>query len=322
MSIIEAIYSYLPAKRKHTPSGWTKFNAVCCPHNNSTADTRQRGGMIKSPDGVSYHCFNCGFKASYQQGRHLTRKMKQLLAWLGVPDDAVTKLALEALKIESNQASANIVALPVLETKSLPSDSVRITADNTIEDWMIPAIEYIYSRGLTLDDYDFYISEKEIPDRLIIPFYFENRVVGYTARKLGEGKPKYLSEQTPGYVFNLDQQLDDADYVIVVEGPMDAISVGGVAILGADIMDKQAMLIKRLGKKIIVLPDRDTDGSRTVARAIELGWGVSMPAWEDDIKDANDAMRRYGRLYTIWSIIHSHEVSELKIQLRMRKWFG
>jgi hypothetical protein len=322
MSIIEAIYSYLPAKRKHTPSGWTKFNAVCCPHNNSTADTRQRGGMIKSPDGVSYHCFNCGFKASYQQGRHLTRKMKQLLAWLGVPDDAVTKLALEALKIESNQASANIVALPVLETKSLPSDSVRITANNTIEDWMIPAIEYIYSRGLTLDDYDFYISEKEIPDRLIIPFYFENRVVGYTARKLGEGKPKYLSEQTPGYVFNLDQQLDDADYVIVVEGPMDAISVGGVAILGADIMDKQAMLIKRLGKKIIVLPDRDTDGSRTVARAIELGWGVSMPAWEDDIKDANDAMRRYGRLYTIWSIIHSHEVSELKIQLRMRKWFG
>jgi hypothetical protein len=322
MSIIEAIYSYLPAKRKHTPSGWTKFNAVCCPHNNSTADTRQRGGMIKSPDGVSYHCFNCGFKASYQQGRHLTRKMKQLLAWLGVPDDAVTKLALEALKIESNQAASEMVALPVLDTKSLPTDSIRLTVDIDIDEWMIPAIEYIYSRGLTLNDYNFYVSEKEIQDRLIIPFYFEDRVVGYTARKLGEGKPKYLSEQTPGYVFNLDQQAADSKYVIVVEGPIDAISIGGVAILGADIMDKQSMLINRLGKQVIVLPDRDTDGSRTVNRAIELGWGVSMPEWDLDIKDANDAVRRYGRLYTIWSIIHSHEVNELKIQLRMKKWFG
>jgi DNA primase len=187
---------------------------------------------------------------------------------------------------------------------------------------MIPAIEYIYSRGLTLHDYNFYVSEKEIQDRLIIPFYFEDRVVGYTARKLGEGKPKYLSEQTPGYVFNLDQQAADSRYVIVVEGPIDAISIGGVAILGADIMDKQSMLINRLGKQVIVLPDRDTDGSRTVNRAVELGWGVSMPEWDLDIKDANDAVRRYGRLYTIWSIIHSHEVNELKIQLRMKKWFG
>jgi len=47
-----------------------------------------------------------------------------------------------------------------------------------------------------------------------------------------------------------------------------------------------------------------------------------MPEWDLDIKDANDAVRRYGRLYTIWSIIHSHEVNELKIQLRMKKWFG
>jgi hypothetical protein len=278
--------------------------------------------MIKSPDGVSYHCFNCGFKASYQQGRHLTRKMKQLLAWLGVPDDAVTKLALEALKIESNQAASEMVALPVLDTKSLPTDSIRLTVDIDIDEWMIPAIEYIYSRGLTLNDYNFYVSEKEIQDRLIIPFYFEDRVVGYTARKLGEGKPKYLSEQTPGYVFNLDQQAQDSKYVIVVEGPIDAISIGGVAILGADIMDKQSMLINRLGKQVIVLPDRDTDGSRTVNRAVELGWGVSMPEWDLDIKDANDAVRRYGRLYTIWSIIHSHEVNELKIQLRMKKWFG
>jgi hypothetical protein len=41
MSIItDTINSYLPAKRKQTPSGWISFNAVCCD------DKRQRGGLI------------------------------------------------------------------------------------------------------------------------------------------------------------------------------------------------------------------------------------------------------------------------------------
>jgi DNA primase len=169
--------------------------------------------------------------------------------------------------------------------------------------------------------YPFYWS-KEMPDRVIIPFLYQGRNVGYTARKLTEGKPKYLSDQTPGYVFNLDAQLETSKFVIVVEGPMDALSIGGVAILGADIMDKQAMLINRLGKQVIVLADRDNNGRRTVNRALELGWGVSMPEWSYDIKDANDALRRYGRLYTIYSIIRAAEFNNLKIQLRIKSWFG
>ena len=66
MSIVnETVLTYLPAKRKTTPSGWTSFNAPCCQHNGTSADTRQRGGLISNADGgVSYHCFNCGFKAA------------------------------------------------------------------------------------------------------------------------------------------------------------------------------------------------------------------------------------------------------------------
>jgi len=69
MSIVSDILTaYLPAKRKTTPSGWTSFNAPCCIHNGDSADKRQRGGLISNGDGgVSYHCFNCGFKASWHQ---------------------------------------------------------------------------------------------------------------------------------------------------------------------------------------------------------------------------------------------------------------
>lgn len=317
MSIVDIIYSYLPAKRKLTPSGWTKFDAVCCQHNGTTADTRQRGGMIKNADGVSYHCFNCGFKASYQNGRHLTRKMRQLLSWMGAPDDTVNKLALEALKIQEDERELEKVSLPNLVDKELPKDSIRLTANTVTED-NAAAFEYIYSRGFTVDTYPFYWSP-EMKDRVIIPFLYEGRTVGYTARKLTDGKPKYLSDQTPGYVFNLDAQRNDRKFVIVCEGPADALSIDGVAILGADIMDKQAMLINRLGKDVILLPDRDADGKRTVQQALELGWSVSMPNW--DVKDANEALIKYGRLYTLYNIVNATEHTSLKIQLQMKKWF-
>ena len=320
MSIVDAIYSYLPAKRKSTPSGWTKFNAVCCPHNGNTPDTRQRGGIIRHGDGVSYHCFNCGFKASYVNGRHLTRKMKQFLEWAGAPDDAITKISLEALKVESDQKILEAVSLPTLPDKDLPADCQTLEqALMSNPEEVIGVADYILTRGF--DIRGDWMWSPELPDRLIIPFRFEGRIVGYTGRKITDGKPKYLSEQTPGYVFNLDAQNTNSRVVLVAEGPLDALSIGGVAILGADIMDKQAMLINRLGKRVIVVPDRDADGARTVERAIELGWSVSMPDWADGVKDCNDALRKHGELWTAYLIMQAAESMELKIRLRMKHWF-
>jgi hypothetical protein len=320
MSIVDAIYSYLPAKRKSTPSGWTKFNAVCCPHNGNTSDTRQRGGIIRNSEGVSYHCFNCGFKASYVNGRHLTRKMKQFLEWCGAPDDAITKISLEALKVESDQKTLEAVSLPTLPDKDLPADCQTLEqALISNPEEVIGVADYILTRGF--DIRGDWMWSPELADRLIIPFRFEGRIVGYTGRKITDGKPKYLSEQTPGYVFNLDAQNNNSPIVLVAEGPLDALSIGGVAILGADIMDKQAMLINRLGKRVIVIPDRDTDGARTVERAIELGWSVSMPDWADGVKDCNDALRKHGELWTAYLIMQAAESMELKIRLRMKHWF-
>jgi hypothetical protein len=54
---------------------------------------------------------------------------------------------------------------------------------------------------------------------------------------------------------------------------------------------------------------------------MEAGWSVSMPDWSQDIGDANDAVRKYGRLHTLYSIVKNAEESQLKIKLRMKKWF-
>jgi len=319
MSLItETIQSYLPAKRKTTPSGWVSFNAVCCD------DKRQRGGFIvNAGDAVSYHCFNCGFKCSWQPGRHVSQKMNKFMRDLNIPDSTISQLRLEALKLEETSTTEIRSIIPKFDDRALPIDSVPVTdlLDNPPEK-LIPVLEYMVSRRLYPEDFPFYWTPKiGFSNRLIIPFMFENKTVGWTARAINDVKPKYLSEQQPGYVFNLDRQHNNRQFVIVCEGPFDAISIDGCALLGAEIKDSQNWLLKQLNKEIILVPDRDHEGPRTVEQALELGWSVSMPDWPDNIKDVNDAVIKLGRLATLWLILSAKESNSLKIQLKVKKWF-
>ena len=311
MSLVyETLTQYLPAKRKTTPSGWTSFNAPCCIHNGDSADKRQRGGLITNPDGgVSYHCFNCGYKASWQQGRNLSGKMRRLLAWLNTPDDIINKLALTVMQEnEGVLTTQQLVELPKFNTVPLPDDAVKIVDIKEFDKYSMAVIEYMSSRGLNLDDTDYYWSSSlGYRDRLIIPFYYEKRIVGWTARTVQPNKqPKYMSEQQPGFVYGLDEQGQNKIFCIVVEGPMDAIHIDGIALLGSEIKDQQAMLINKVGKQVIVVPDRDEAGSKLIEQAIELGWSVSLPEWADGVDDIGDAVKKYGRLYTLYSLSLIH----------------
>jgi hypothetical protein len=321
--IIDTVQSYLPAKRKVTPSGWVSFNAVCCHHNGTSADNRQRGGIMVN-EGVSYHCFNCGFKASWHPGRKVSVKLKKLMQWLGVSDDTITKCSLEAMRIEEDSSYKGERSLiPVFIDKAMPiGTKPLIEWIKHPTDELLPVLEYLASRNLYIDDYPWHWTDEDgFNNRLIIPFYHEHRLVGYTARKITAGKLKYISEQQPGYVFNLDRQPYDRKYVVVVEGPIDAICIDGVAVMSAEIGASQHALISQLQREVIVLADRDDAGMKLVEQALEFGWSVAFPEWADDIKDVNDAVKHYGRLYTLYSIINSKESNNLKIQLKLRKWF-
>lgn len=320
MSLIaDTLLTYLPGKRKQTPSGWISFNAVCC------SDDRGRGGFIvNGGDAVSYHCFNCGFKCSWQPGRHISQKMNKFMRDLSIPDDVISQLRLEALKLDSNNTAEVRSIIPKFDDRALPMDSVAIVdlLDDPPEK-LLPVLEYMVNRKLFPEDYPFYWTPKiGFSNRLIIPFYKDGACVGYTARAINsEANPRYLSEQQPGYVFNLDNQQDDRSFVIVCEGPIDAISINGCALMGSEIKDSQNWLLKQLGKEIVLVPDRDHEGPKTVEQALEFGWSVSMPDWPDGVKDINDAVIKFGRLATLWLIVSAKESNSLKIQLKAKKWF-
>ena len=325
MSIVsDLLTAYLPSKRKTTPSGWTSFNAPCCHNNGNTTDTRGRGGLISEGDVISYHCFNCGYKASWQPGRSLSYKFKKLLEWCNTPDSEINKLALDVMRInEGVEVAERKIELPTFETVPLPPDAVKIADIKDFNKFSIAILEYIAARNLNLDDTDYYWSPSlGYRDRLIIPFYYEKRIVGWTARTITEDKkPKYLTETQPGFVYGLDEQGYNKVFAIVCEGQVDAIHIDGCALGGSEINDQQAMLLNRLAKDVIVVPDRDSAGSKLVEQAINLGFSVSMPDWDEDINDIGDAVNKYGRLYTLYSIVNVAEESPLKIRLKAKKWF-
>jgi len=310
------VISYLPAKRKQTASGWISFNAPCCVHRGDNQDKRQRGGIKPSPDGsFSFHCFNCGYTASFVLGRNLTFKARKLLEWMNVPQEEIERINLESLRHKSiegllgeRQQVANQLQNIRFEDKDLPADTQPLNDTG---------LAYLRSRRLPVD-YPFMYKTMPRPG-IVIPFTHDNQVVGHTTRFLDDRTPKYIQDIQPGYVFGTDLQGATWQHVIVVEGVFDALSISGLAVLHADINEAQVRLIRSLGREVVVVPDQDEAGMRLVDRAVELGWSVSMPNWPADVKDVNDAVIRWGRLGCLLTIMQARETSRIKIELRKKQ---
>ena len=340
-SIQDAVLQILPAKRKTSASGWISFNAVCCDHNGESRDTRTRGGVTTNPDGgISYHCFNCNFKTGYQPGRHLSYKFRKLLNWLGADEGTVKRLVIDAIRIKDLVAPGQIVEAeedePVnFKARPLPKEAQDFHALNTFytlnEDQDVPqgyhdSVLYIANRKINLQRYPFYWTPEtqyNLHRRVIVPFTWRNEIIGYTARAFDDTvKPKYHNSHEPNYVFNVDRQLHTSKFVIVCEGPFDAMSIDGVAILGNHCHEQQADIIDSLAREVIVVPDTDKAGRNLVKQAIEYGWSVSFPEWMGKHKDINSAVIEYGKLFVLKSILSAKQSNRLKIELHAKKLYN
>ena len=338
-SVHDLILSYLPAKRRQSPRGWQIHNAVCCHHRGHKPDQRHRGNLILSPDGViGYNCYNCGFKTRFN-GIELNKSFENLLHWMNVPNDAIQQVKLDLLKNKLDGVTPESVNT-ILEfnrtfkESTLPQGAVTVESVTEWED--IPAdyqavLNYLQTRGdAVANGFDYYWSpstKHDMNHRVIIPFYHNHAIVGWTARYAGtppQGTPRYYnSELQPGYLFN-NEVLDKPNrkYVLLVEGPFDAIAIDGIAALGSKLSPEQQAWLLQCDKEIIVVPDRQRRNQGLIDAALEHGWYVSFPEWEDPIKDAAQASLLYGRIYTLRSILESKTKSALQINVRRQMFKG
>jgi len=319
------ILTIVPGKKKLTQSGWHGFNAVCCHHRGHKADKRGRAGLRIDGPNWSIHCFNCGFKCGFTLGKSITQNTRNFLQWCGIEETQIQRWSLESLQKKDilDFIKPKNDEIITFSYRALPDDCESLNISNPKH---FRYIEYLEKRGIHYDSYPFKVtptgtgrvdSRKE--HRIIIPYFYKSKIVGNTSRFLDNKSPKYFNVQQPGYVFNIDKQSPSWSVCILTEGIFDALSIDGLALMHNDISSDQAKLISTLNRPVILVPDRDMTGLKLCNRALELGYKVSIPNWESDVKDVNDAVVRYGKLPTLLSILQCATTSKVKIEIQRRK---
>jgi DNA primase len=164
---------------------------------------------------------------------------------------------------------------------------------------------------------------REGDDRGSLYDYFRNRIlftirdardqtIGFGARELGGGTPKYLNtpqtllfdKSATLYAFDQAREaIRRLDQVVVVEGYMDALIAhqygyrNTVACIGSAITPKHVTQIKRLTRRLILALDPDAAGEAATLRAIEIAQDsfdrvvVPVPV-PDNTKRATTSARR------------------------------
>lgn len=347
-TVANFITSLLPS-HKVTPSGWHTINAPCCVHRGESQDTRKRGGFHFNPNGsVSFHCFNCNYKTSYVVGRHITVRFRKLLQWMNVSDAQIQRLVVEALRLKHLYSDYIDVTdteyvEPEFTTKELPNGALPIDSmielclhnDVALPQQLTDAVELLIARKVDIQKYNIHWSpesEYNYCNRVIVPLYWKDSIVGYTARAIyPDIKPKYYADTDNGYVYNINNQHPDSEFVIVTEGIFDAMSLDAVALAGNECNESKANIIESLQKTVIVVPDFDKkynkntkryawSGEHLVDAALEYGWNVSFPQWSETCKDVNDAVVKYGKLFTLKTILNATEHNKLKIELYKKRY--
>lgn len=317
---------------KPTPTGWHKRNCMMCVHRGHRPDKRGRFGIKYSPDGaIAINCFNCSFSVGWSEGKSLNDNFVQLLQVINVPEYDIKKIQFEIFKLKQHSAIQPIQLTYDVTHKwkevSLPPESMSISQwlEYECEDKdFLKVLEYTIARRIYNPDKLYWSpsKEKQFNKRVLLPFKYKGKIVGYTARFAGELNnkllPKYINSMPLSYVYNLDAQDDhDKKYCILNEGVLDGYITDGVSCLGS-INQEQIALLNRLPQQIIVCPDRDKNGDHLVQVAIDNKWWVSFPNWGKGIKDASEAVEKYGRVLTIESIIRSVESNAFTIRLKRK----
>ena len=161
-------------------------------------------------------------------------------------------------------------------SKLIPINLDSVDSDNKKE---VDAWNFLFSRALfnlnEEEEAPFYLcTEGKFADRIIIPFKTEETVFYFQARALYDQTPKYLNPSTeiaPKPSDILYPYDEDEDYLVVCEGPLDALAlqrkgINATATIGSSVSPRQAEILSTFRGKIILGYDNDEAGQRGIEK--------------------------------------------------------
>lgn len=330
------IYSHLPSGSKIT-SKCVEMNCPCCIYmGEKRQDTRRRGGFFNNGNEIGYNCFNCGYKFRADDSSELPFKAIKLLELLNVPKSEVNKLHFLSLKLNpikrnlGSTVSSNSFNKPInlnFKNVDLPKGTVLLhdyLEENDCDPESDAFQAYIYAKSRGIGDYPYLLwspsKEYKINKRLIIPYMYNDNVVGYTARlfiKEQNKSERYINNNpNQNYVFNIDTLFrKDRKIVIINESVLDSILYDGVGLMGAYPNVDQCNIVNSFKGRKILVPDLNIAGLKSVETAIKNGWEVFFPSWSYGF-DLGEAVQHFGKIFVLESIINDSIKDPLEIKVK------
>ena len=330
--IVEIISQYVSLKRKGR-----NYFGLCPFHNEkspsfSVSETKQ-----------IFHCFGCGaggdvigflkkienieFKEAVEM---LAEKANITLPQIETTEEEQRNLKLKERVFEINKFTAQFYHENLYKPTAKPAQEYvkkRRLDNNTLKKFQIgyscnfdELYKALKSQGF--NDEEIFESKlvlrakNGMPNdafkkRLMFPIKdVKDRVIAFGGRALDDSKPKYInSPDTICYnkgrnLYALDvARKTDKDFLIMVEGYMDAVSLhqrgvdNAVASLGTALTEKQGRLLKRYKSKIVIGYDADGAGQAATMRGLEilqgLGYDIRILQLEG-AKDPDEFIIKYG----------------------------
>lgn len=316
MDLESIIKKYVQLYQHPSKKGWYPVVCKVCKDHGKKGP---RAAFHFQNGSVGYNCFNdpnCNASYDCNQNFPLSKSMERLLIAYNIPESEYEWINVEALSNEKTptQNKKQIKLIP--DEIQLQRFFVKMSEVDENDKWRIIAEDYLSSRGIDPTSYPFYLSFKdELPHwkkwygRLIIPIYDNNnRLIYYTGRALTDAIKKYDSPPSTDkeiVCYGYDEIYKKTnDPLYIVEGFFDAFHINGVALFGNIISEGMLYHLNNCPKPKVVIPDKWGKGYNLALQGLKEGWSISTPDI-GNCKDINDAVVRFGRLYTMSSIIEN-----------------
>ena len=330
--IVDVVSQYVHLKR----SGRNYFGL--CPFHSEKSPS-----FAVSPDKQIFHCFGCGVGGnvihfiSKIEGINFRESLELLaeranitLPQIETTEEEQRNLKLKERVFEINKFTAQFYHENLYKPTAKPAQEYvkkRRLDNNTLKKFQIgyscnfdELYKALKSQGF--NDEEIFESKlvlrakNGMPNdafkkRLMFPIKdVKDRVIAFGGRALDDSKPKYInSPDTICYnkgrnLYALDvARKTDKDFLIMVEGYMDAVSLhqrgvdNAVASLGTALTEKQGRLLKRYKSKIVIGYDADGAGQAATMRGLEilqgLGYDIRILQLEG-AKDPDEFIIKYG----------------------------
>jgi len=319
MDFIDVKYINLISSRlqnfKKVKPGLYNFRCIIC-GDSKKHKNKSRGYFYQIKNNTNYKCHNCGINISFNNFLkkvfpeiHKEYSLEKYKNGVSGKNFHTEEKKFEFSPPKFNQslnlpkASENDNARKYLESRKLNPDKFYYT--NKFKEWT-------NSLKKTFD------SVKYDEPRIVIPLYYQKKLIGYQGRSIGNSKIKYITvmlEENVPKIYGYDS-INKKLPIYVVEGPFDSTFIGNsVALCGSD-GDVGCLE----GSDIIFVYDNEPRNQEIVRRIGDnIDRGNKVVIWPNSIieKDINDMVLSG---LAVKSVIESNVYFGLEAKLKFTNW--